>query len=101
MLRSRPPPPFPFPIIPRPSHCPLLIMSTTEDYRQSTASSVTLGTQVIDGLPTTAESPIRSERENSASPITASPIVPPTHRARTLVLCFDGTGDQYVPLCKL
>ena len=23
-------------------------------------------------------------------------VVPPTHRSRTLVLCFDGTGDQSV-----
>lgn len=76
-------------------------MSITEEYRQSVASSVTLGTQIIDGLPTTAESPKLSERENSSLPFMASPVVPPTHRARTLVLCFDGTGDQYVLLCEL
>lgn len=23
------------------------------------------------------------------------PIIPPEHPSRTLVLCFDGTGDQY------
>lgn len=24
------------------------------------------------------------------------PVIPPDHPSRTLVLCFDGTGDQYV-----
>jgi hypothetical protein len=38
-------------------------------------------------------------RGNSSGDVDEFPsIVPPTHSARTLVLCFDGTGDQYVCL---
>lgn len=45
-------------------------------------------------LPTPVESP------NAFIPLTQVAsmnleIVPPTHAARTLVLCFDGTGDQF------
>ena len=28
-------------------------------------------------------------------PQTLPPVIPPTHQNRTLVLCFDGTGDQF------
>jgi hypothetical protein len=36
--------------------------------------------------------PIRS---TSVDPRLAPPTIPPTHTNRTLVLCFDGTGDQF------
>ncbi|RXW14426.1 hypothetical protein EST38_g11429 [Candolleomyces aberdarensis] len=29
------------------------------------------------------------------TPQTLPPVIPPTHQNRTLVLCFDGTGDQF------
>ena len=40
----------------------------------------------IDGSPTSS-----FNFDETASP----PIIPPMHPARTLVLCFDGTGDQF------
>ena len=35
------------------------------------------------------------ERSVSLDPRFSSPTIPPTHVNRTLVLCFDGTGDQF------
>jgi len=35
------------------------------------------------------------ERSVSLDPRIASSTIPPTHTNRTLVLCFDGTGDQF------
>lgn len=32
---------------------------------------------------------------NTIDPIVCPPIIPPDHTNRTLVLCFDGTGDQF------
>ncbi len=34
-------------------------------------------------------------REKTLDPITTSEFVPPDHKHRTLVLCFDGTGDKF------
>ncbi|PBK59689.1 hypothetical protein ARMSODRAFT_1071279 [Armillaria solidipes] len=34
-------------------------------------------------------------KEQTLDPNTTSEFVPPDHRHRTLVLCFDGTGDQF------
>ncbi|TFK26835.1 hypothetical protein FA15DRAFT_754691 [Coprinopsis marcescibilis] len=34
-------------------------------------------------------------RQDTVSTFQGSPIVPPTNKARTLVMCFDGTGDQF------
>jgi len=36
-----------------------------------------------------------SSRCSSPGPDEVPKIIPPTHRHRTLVLCFDGTGDQF------
>jgi len=40
--------------------------------------------------------------------VTLPSIIPPVHRSRTLILCFDGTGDQFdednsnvVSLCSM
>jgi len=46
------------------------------------------------------------EKERTASPIPTSPggthelhwtddVVPPKHKNRTLIVCFDGTGDKF------
>ena len=32
---------------------------------------------------------------NIIDPIVCPPVIPPDHTNRTLVLCFDGTGDQF------
>ncbi|THU90421.1 hypothetical protein K435DRAFT_841466 [Dendrothele bispora CBS 962.96] len=37
--------------------------------------------------------PVRKERHLDSREV--PPIIPPHHRHRTLVLCFDGTGDQF------
>ncbi|PBK58558.1 hypothetical protein ARMSODRAFT_1028161 [Armillaria solidipes] len=34
-------------------------------------------------------------KEETLDPITTSEFVPPDHKHRTLVLCFDGTGDKF------
>lgn len=58
----------------------------------------------IAGLPTTSRSPPAIEttfenangRQSTLSPTyQGSPTVPTQHKGRTLVLCFDGTGDQF------
>ncbi|KIY61728.1 hypothetical protein CYLTODRAFT_405329 [Cylindrobasidium torrendii FP15055 ss-10] len=44
-------------------------------------------------LPRSSYTPIRREATMS---LDSSPfVIPPTHEHRTLVLCFDGTGDQF------
>ncbi|EKM61846.1 uncharacterized protein PHACADRAFT_248724 [Phanerochaete carnosa HHB-10118-sp] len=52
------------------------------------------------GSATACESPVGSPTSGAFSPqdagLAASPsCIPPAHPARTLVLCFDGTGDQF------
>ncbi|EKM61735.1 uncharacterized protein PHACADRAFT_248531 [Phanerochaete carnosa HHB-10118-sp] len=52
------------------------------------------------GSVTACESPVSSSTSDAFSPqgasLAASPsCIPPAHPARTLVLCFDGTGDQF------
>jgi hypothetical protein len=37
----------------------------------------------------------RPHRSVSLDPRFGPPTIPPTHANRTLVLCFDGTGDQF------
>jgi hypothetical protein len=36
-----------------------------------------------------------TRREGTLDPRSMPPVIPPTHEHRTLVLCFDGTGDQF------
>ncbi|KAJ3535236.1 hypothetical protein NMY22_g6574 [Coprinellus aureogranulatus] len=80
--------------------------SPTKDTQQDTPS--TSFAEQIPGLPTTSESPlaikttfeehgVRHDREatRSSTYYMGSPVVPAKHKARTLVLCFDGTGDQF------
>ena len=35
------------------------------------------------------------QREGTVDPPPYPPVIPPEHSSRTLVLCFDGTGDQF------
>ncbi|KAJ2924622.1 hypothetical protein H1R20_g12476, partial [Candolleomyces eurysporus] len=55
----------------------------------------------ISGLPSTSQSPppIKTRFDDSqgrqSSIYLGSPVIPTVHKGRTLVLCFDGTGDQF------
>jgi hypothetical protein len=81
--------------------------SPTKDTQQD-SPSVTFGEE-ISGLPTVSHSPLAIKTEFEAHDVgerrgrettrsstyyMGSPVVPAKHKARTLVLCFDGTGDQ-------
>jgi hypothetical protein len=35
------------------------------------------------------------DRSSVGSGVYGDPVIPPSHNARTVVLCFDGTGDQF------
>jgi len=56
----------------------------------------------IEGLPS-ASSPTFADfdrpppirREGTIDPGAIPPVIPPNHSHRTLVVCFDGTGDQF------
>ncbi|TEB20951.1 hypothetical protein FA13DRAFT_1742565 [Coprinellus micaceus] len=77
----------------------------TTHYQHS--PSVSFGEE-IPGLPRVSESPpaIKTafrerdskerERDVTSSYYMGSPVVPAQHKARTLILCFDGTGDHIV-----
>lgn len=41
------------------------------------------------------EKPAPIRRENTIDPHAVPPVIPPDHPGRTLVVCFDGTGDQF------
>ncbi|KAJ3575741.1 hypothetical protein NP233_g902 [Leucocoprinus birnbaumii] len=50
------------------------------------------------GIQTTSPNPPHAPhpaRETTLDPRSMPSVVPPTHEHRTLVLCFDGTGDQF------
>ena len=47
-------------------------------------------------VPDTPISPIATTKNGDAAPNLMPPCIPPQHPYRTLVVCFDGTGDQYV-----
>jgi uncharacterized protein (DUF2235 family) len=40
---------------------------------------------------------LHREREATLDSQSICPVIPPKHDSRTLVLCFDGTGDQFNP----
>ena len=65
---------------------------------------------ILDMSPTTSEfpeilnttipiaehnKPSPRRREETLDPRRYPPVIPPKHPSRTLVLCFDGTGDQF------
>ncbi|KAI0368947.1 hypothetical protein BV20DRAFT_947314 [Pilatotrama ljubarskyi] len=66
--------------------------SSSTDAEQSPTSTWGKSTRYPSTVPT--DSP-RMSRHSSSSETGDSDIVPPYHPARTLVLCFDGTGDQF------
>ena len=75
-------------------------MSTTAD-----EGHLRSGSNFSDTATLTANSPTASAfvkpggvKEGSISSGPTPIVVPPEHAARTLVLCFDGTGDQCVLL---
>ena len=39
--------------------------------------------------------PLPRRREETVDPRQCPPVIPPKHPNRTLILCFDGTGDQF------
>ncbi|KAI0673865.1 hypothetical protein C8Q78DRAFT_969172 [Trametes maxima] len=63
-------------------------------HRAATTDGVQSPFATWDGMdsPTSAEGPLR---HSSSSETGDLDVVPPYHPARTLVLCFDGTGDQF------
>ncbi|TFK33598.1 hypothetical protein BDQ12DRAFT_690919 [Crucibulum laeve] len=42
-----------------------------------------------------ADKPLPVHREETLDPSSSVATIPPDHRHRTLILCFDGTGDQF------
>lgn len=79
--------------------------SPTKTTHYQNSPSVSFGEE-IPGLPRVSESPPamkttfregdvkERERDVTSSYYMGSPVVPAKHKARTLILCFDGTGDQ-------
>jgi len=52
----------------------------------------------IEGLPPSATSATFFQQSSPKEETTGGlvpPVIPPTHSHRTLVVCFDGTGDQF------
>jgi len=66
----------------------------------SEATQSELSTVRPPPIRTQTTSPLTS-LDDTQTPPTAGPgaydvtVIPPSHDARTLVLCFDGTGDQF------
>ena len=42
-----------------------------------------------------SSSPIATSPECTHGPQWTDNVVPPTHRGRNLIVCFDGTGDKF------
>ncbi|PFH47920.1 hypothetical protein AMATHDRAFT_6302 [Amanita thiersii Skay4041] len=66
------------------------------------ASPPTSPSKTMDGIPKTTSpadsfSPVRpkAERVLTMDPTGIPPVIPPDHPHRNLILCFDGTGDQF------
>ncbi|KAF9483555.1 hypothetical protein BDN70DRAFT_990260 [Pholiota conissans] len=58
-------------------------------YVYGDASSRTLGA----GIEYNEKEPVATSRTTDAQNV--PPVIPPDHEARTLIVCFDGTGDQF------
>lgn len=71
--------------------------SETATLAASSAFATISKTKPLDGLPDVRPLPPFGIGDTSGSPI-PNVTVPPEHKNRTLVLCFDGTGDQWVTL---
>lgn len=77
------------------------VVERSKGVRRPTALSPFTGT--IDGLPLersspdpfTADQKPLPVREETLDPRLALKTIPPEHSHRTLILCFDGTGDQF------
>ena len=63
-----------------------------EDGSQSSSVSPFTGSRVQETSP---DPPLCPARESTLYPRSTPPVIPPEHEHRTLVLCFDGTGDQF------
>ncbi|RDB14966.1 hypothetical protein Hypma_016149 [Hypsizygus marmoreus] len=61
---------------------------STNHVQEATASSTFSDTATITGSP-------RSSTFTAGQPTETPAVIPPEHTYRTLVLCFDGTGDQF------
>ncbi|KAL0063363.1 hypothetical protein AAF712_009758 [Marasmius tenuissimus] len=46
-------------------------------------------------MPGYGDRPLPIRKEATINPLNIPPIIPPEHSRRTLVLCFDGTGDEF------
>ena len=63
--------------------------------QEATVASPTSTIRVDSKLIRSSSPDLQAEGEKSATPTPVPPVVPPDHAARTLILCFDGTGDQF------
>lgn len=63
-----------------------------EDGSQSSSVSPFTGSRVQETSP---DPPLCPARQSTLYPRSTPPVIPPEHEHRTLVLCFDGTGDQF------
>ncbi|OBZ79069.1 hypothetical protein A0H81_01440, partial [Grifola frondosa] len=66
----------------------------SQTYSTSTEGSSTTGTSTFS-RPDSATSPLTSPSTDHSFSGPDNDIIPTSHPARTLVLCFDGTGDQF------
>ncbi len=58
-------------------------------------ASPTSTVRVDPNLGRSSSPDLQAESEKSATQTPVPPVIPPDHAARTLILCFDGTGDQF------
>lgn len=49
----------------------------------------------LSSSPTVTDSVVDDTNHATSKPAVLPEIIPPAHTARTLVVCFDGTGDQF------
>jgi hypothetical protein len=71
-------------------------MSATNHVDVAHAQEISAASALSDS-PTVAGSPQNSTFASASTGTSEFPaVIPPEHHARTLVLCFDGTGDQSV-----
>ncbi|CAA7270706.1 unnamed protein product [Cyclocybe aegerita] len=74
------------------------LSNTSSEKTANTTSTLNAdkdGVFVSEALPEVADKPPPVRREGTIDPTRCPPVIPPNHTNRTLVVCFDGTGDQF------
>ncbi|KAF9039699.1 hypothetical protein BDZ89DRAFT_981890 [Hymenopellis radicata] len=67
--------------------------TSNEHTRSDTENTVVVDHNGTSSLPASPQGSTSSQQ--TANGTSGSPVIPPDHPYRTLVLCFDGTGDQF------